>query len=424
MRRKKPISRLEQKSRRRKNKITLFRKKGFVQIVEVAVAALLIVLALPAFFSWLNVKQDWSRHDLTVAGSGIIHSLEAGGNMSQIYNNTQEILREIDSVRPSNVRYSIYSEGAPKPKISVACISCTDAQLLYAKNIFTPAFFDGRFITFTVDRVNMSLLPSIPVNYDVSVFIYFSDADWTAQKQNITNYLSSGKGIIAIQPATNGGDFLGIFNLSNAGGAASYQNFTSYYPARSDIEMYFLAFGFDVATADDGTGNYAGTWFIWENQININTTGASVQIDGVGTKAEGETFSLNGPDLNLHSFKVKKILADKSGVIFQTLDKNFAFKDFWNPGENKVEGNNILTGDQAVTYSLMTKNNTAIWISDSAYSDEYKALIKSAAASLSESYYIVSPMNAKDTAVVNYFTTLCCDAVGTAKLTFAFWYVF
>jgi hypothetical protein len=395
-----------------------------VQIVEVAVAALLIVLALPAFFSWLNVKQDWARHDLTVAGSAIVHSLEAGGNMSQIYTNPQEIFREMDSVKPSNIRYSIYSEGAPKTKISVACISCSDAQLWYARNIFTPALLNNRFINFTVERADMSLLPSIPVSYDVAAFIYFSDADWAAQRQNITNYLSAGKGIIAIQPATNGGDFLGIFNLSNAGGAASYQNFTSYYPARSDIERYFLAFGFDVATADDGTGTYAGTWYIWENQVKINTTGASVQIDGVGTKAEGGTFALNGPDSKPHSFKVKKIWTDRSGVIFQALDKNFVFKDFWNPGENKVEGNNILTGDHAVTYSLMTKNSNAIWISDSAYSDEHKALIKSAAASLSESYYIVSPVNAKNSAVVNNFITLCCDAAGTAKLTFAFWYVF
>ncbi len=409
---------------RRKNRHTAVRK-GFVQVIEVAIAALLIVLVLPTFFSWINVKQDWARHDLIVSGIGVFHSLEASGNLSQIFNNTQEIIREMDFVKPANVKYSIYSEGMPKTTISLACISCTDAQLYYAKNVFSPALFNGMFLNFSIEKFDLSAMPSIPGNYDVAVFINYTDANWTSQKQKISDYLAGGDGIIAMQKASNGIDFMNLFNLTeNPVGSASYQNFSSYYPAGSNIGKYFLAFGFDISTVNDGTGIYRGTWYIWETSKQINTTGAAVEILGVGTKTEGQTFTMTGPDGKTYSFRVKKIWPDRNGVIIQALDKGFVFKNFWETGESKVRGNNILIGDQASTYSLMTKNNSAIWISDFPNSDEYRILAKAAAESVSEKYYLVKPVNVKSSANVNAFINTCCDAPTTSKLTFTFWYVY
>ncbi len=401
------------------------RKKAFVQVIEVAISALLIVLVLPTFFSWINVKQDWARHDLIASGAGIIHSLEAGGNMSQIFSNPQEIIREMDLVKPANVKYSIYSEGAPKAVASMACISCSDAQLSYAKSVFSPTLFNGMFLNFSIESFSLSAAPSIPGNYDVAVFINYTDADWTAQKQKISNYLAGGNGILALQKASGNADFKQTFNLTeNAAGSASYQNFSSYYPAGSNIGKYFLGFGFDVATADDGSGLYSGVWYIWETPKQINSTGASVQIQDVGTKTEGQTFTLTVPDGKSYSFRVKKIWPDRSGVIIQALDKGFAFKNFWETGETKVIGNNMLVGDLASTYSLAVKNNSAVWVSDFPNSDEYRTLAKAAAASISEKYYLVKPANVKNSANVNVFVNACCDAPVTARLTFAFWYMY
>jgi len=403
-------------------------RKGFVQVIEVAIAALLIVLVLPVFFGWLNVKQDWARHDLAASGTGVISSLEAGGNLSQIFSNTQEIIREIEAIKPANVKYSIYAEGAPKPRILMAC-ACSDAQLSYTKSIFTPALFNGGTVNFTIEKIDLGALPSIPGNYDVTVFINYADSDWTANRQKISDYLKTGKGIIAIQAASGGADFLNTFNLSSAGGSASYQNFTSYIPAGTNIEKYFVGFGFDVPTADGGTGTYRGIWNIWEKQKRINTTGTTVGLEDYGiVLGEGGIFSLpsaESPDGNKYSFRVKKIWADKSGVVFQPLNKSFVFKDFLNPGENKVAGNSILKGESAITYSLMAKNGTAVWLSDNkTVSDEHRALAKAAAASLSENFYLVKPMNVKNSVNVNSFLTLCCDVPATAKLTFSLWYVY
>lgn len=404
-------------------------RKGFVQVIEVAIAALLIVLVLPVFFGWLNVKQDWARHDLAASGTGIIRSLEVGGNMSQIFNNTQEVIREIEAIKPANVKYSIYAEGVPKPRILMAC-ACSDAQLSYAKSIFTPALFNGEIVNFTIEKIDLGALPSIPGNYDVAVFINYADSDWTANRQKVSDYLKSGKGIIAIQPASSGADFMNTFNLSNAGGSASYQNFTSYIPAGTNIEKYFLGFGFDVSTADDGTGTYRGIWNIWDNQKRINTTGTKVGLEDYGiVLGEEGIFSLpasESPDGREYYFRVKKIWADKSGVVFQPLNKSFVFKDFLNSGESMVVGNSILKGEAATTYSLMAINNTAIWLSDNktAASNEYRALAKAAAASLSENFYLVTPQNVKNSVNVNSFTTFCCDMPATVKLTFSLWYVY
>lgn len=402
-------------------------RKGFVQVIEVAIAALLIVLVMPVFFSSLSAKQDWARHDLIVSGSGIVRSLEAGGNMSQILNNTQEIIRGIEALKPANVKYSIYAEGTPKPGISIACVSCSDAQLSYAQGVFTPAIFNGRLVNFTVEKFDMGSQPLIPGNFDAAVFIDYSG--WAAQKQKISDYLAQGKGIVAMQAASGDSDFLNMFNLSVAGGSASYQNFTAYYPAGTNIEKYFIGFGFDVATpADAGSGYNKGDWHIWDAIREVNTTGAKVGFKDSGTElSEGQTFSLSGaPDGITYSFRVKKIWSDKSGAVFQPLDKRFVFNDFLGASESKVKGNSILAGEQAATYSLMAKNNSAIWISSnkSFANDDYRALVKAAAASLAESFYLVKPQNPKNSVNVNAFESFCCDAPETVRLTFSLWYVY
>ncbi len=406
------------------------RKKAFVQVIEVAIAALLIVLVLPAFFSWLNVKQDWARHDLLVSGTGIVRALEAGGNISQIFNNTQDLVREIEAVKPPNVKYSIYADGLPKQNISVACASCSGSQLSFLRGMLAFSRLNGMPVNFSVENMTLDLIPSIPQSYDLAVFMDYADADWTAQRQKVYNFLNSGKGIVALQDASNGADFNSIFNLSNAGGSASYQNFTSYYPAGTDVAKYFLAFGFDVATPNDaGSGYNSGTWRLWDSDRIINTTGTKAGFADSGIElSEGEKFLLaeNG---KAYQFRVKTIRPDKSGVVIQPLNKSFPFRDFWNPGEKKVEGNNVLIGDNTPTYSLMTRNGNAIWISDNSTeaSHEYKALVKAAAAAISEmsgKVYIVRPQNIKESVNVKTFMNLCCDNPDVARLTFSFWYIY
>lgn len=417
----------ESGSRKKEKQNHSVMKKGFVQVIEIAIAALLIVLVLPVFFSSLSAKQDWARHDLIVSGSGIVRSLEAGGNMSQILNNTQEIIRGIEALKPANVKYSIYAEGTPKPNIFLACVSCSDAQLFYAQGVFTPAIFNGRLVNFTVEKFDLGSQPLIPGNFDAAVFIDYSG--WAAQKQKILYFLAQGKGIVAMQAASGDSDFLNMFNLSVAGGSASYQNFTAYYPAGTNIEKYFLGFGFDILTADDGTGTYRGIWNIWDSRKKINTTGTNVGLEDYGiVLGEGGIFSLpatESPDGRTYSFRIKKIWADRSGVVVQSMNKSFVFKDFLGAAESKVKGNSILEGEGA-TYSLMAKNNSAIWISSNKTfaNGEYRALAKAAAASLAESFYLVKPQNPKNSVNVNAFESFCCDAPETVKLTFLLWYVY
>ncbi len=416
-----------------------FGRKAFVQVIEVAIAALLIVLVLPAFFSWLNVKQDWARHDLLVSGTGIVRALEAGGNLSQIFNNTQDLVREIEAVKPPNVKYSIYAEGLPKQNISVACVSansqaCGASQLSFLRSALSFSWLNGIPVNFSVDGVSIDSVPSIPQAYDIAFFMDYADGDWTAQKRKISDFLNSSKGVIALQgapAAASGADFEEIFNLSNAGGNAVYQNFTSYYPAGTDVAKYFLAFGFDIATPDDaGFGYRSGTWRIWDSNRIINTTGTKAGFADTGIElAEGGKFSLseNGKP---YEFKVKAIRADRSGVVIQPLNKSFPFADFLNPGEKKVEGNNILFGDGLPnSYSLAARNGNAVWISGNSTeaSHEYKTLVKAAVAAITEmsgKVYIVRPQNVKDSVNVETFMNLCCDSPDVARLTFSFWYVY
>lgn len=400
------------------------RKKGFIQIVEVALAAFLIIIALPAMFSGLNVKLSWERSDLISAGNNIFSSLRASGNLTKILNETQQIIREIDKIRPANMKYSLLVEGTPKQRVLVGCV-CDDSQTQYAKELLTPVFVNNRWLNFTVNKTDIDNLRQ----YDVILFIDY--ADWTNQKQKIQNYLT-GSGIVAVQKATSNSAFMEIFNLTSAGGSASYQNFTKYLPQEDKIPKYFLGFGFDVSTPTSIENKKQGYWYIWENATQVNISSNKVEIQDVGTKSEGELFLLNAktknnalPDKN-YLFKVKKIFSDV--VVFQAMNTSFIFKDFLGLAEDKVRGKNILYGENPVSYSLMTINGTApaaaVWVSDFPKSDEYSALVKSAVASLAEKFYIVSPQNVKKEAKVSTFLSLCCDMPEVIKLTLTLWYIF
>lgn len=398
----------------------VMKKKGFIQIVEVALAAFLIIMALPSLFSGLNVRLEWSRTDLISSGNNMFSTLAASGNLTKVLNETQQVIRDIEKIRPMNMKYSLLVEGTPKQNILVGC-PCNDAQYEYAKQLLTPTFFNGRWVNFTVNKTDINAI----FQHDALLFVNYTD--WTAQKQKIQDYLKSGKGIVAINGTygTNT-DFNEIFNLSAGAGSAAALNFTKYAPSENKIAKYFLGFGFDVNASASMENKKQGYWYIWENATQVNiTSDRRLEIQDVGIKSEGEIFIVNSrtknnalPDSN-YAFRVKKIFSDL--VFIQPLNASFVFNNFVNSNEQKVKGNNIVSNSG---FAAMTVNGSAVWISDFSKSDEYRTLVKSVVASLTKKFYLVSPQNVKNEASVSTFVSGCCDMPETIKLTLTLWYIF
>jgi len=393
--------------------------KGFIYLLEIAVAAILIVVVLGIFFA-VKVKLNWERSDLIAAGNNMLNSLKQDGKIIDILNGD---VSSIDNVSSVNINYGLKILGSPKSKIVVGCVSNKD----YIKSLLTDTYVNGHWINFTVEDC-FDINAGIPDYYDAVVFVNYTGYSTSSVKSNITEYLKKGGVVIGINATiTSEQNFNDIFNLTWPGAQPSTPlNFTFYDPSRDDITKYFLGFGFDINTPNSVDSKKWGYWYIWEDSRKVNITANAVDIenktaDEVGLKniPEGGTFNLKmpPPDSIWHTFKVKKIFWDNK-VIIQPLNKSFVFRDF---SEKNVRGNNIVS-NSLNTYAALTTNNSAIWISDFPLSDEYRTLVKAAIASRKDEWYAKQPYPTKETTEVSSFVSLCCDMPETPELTFILWY--
>lgn len=383
--------------------------KGFIYFLELAISAILITIILITFFT-VRIKQDWERSYLISLGNDIFNYLRNSENIIKLLNNDTS---EIDSIIPPNIDYNLKISGSPKSNIKVGCIDVTSCN--YINNLLTETYVNNHWVNFTVEQFDIN--NGLPSDYDAVIFVNYMEYSNPSIKSNIIDYLKKGGIVLGINRTSSPLDetFGNIFNLTSGSGSSSIINFTFYYPSRDKIEKYFLGFGFD---------GYVD-WYIWESEWRIDYGSNYVNITKVLEPnknriflSEGDVFSLTAPDLNNYFFKIRKIWYPTIvKVDFQPLNKSFVFKDF---SEKNVKGNNIV-GDGS-NYAALTTNNSAIWISDFLWSDEYRTLIKAAIASRRDEWYVKQSYPTKETIEISSFVSLCCDMPEIAELTLYLWY--
>ena len=385
--------------------------KGFVYLLEIAVAAILIVMVLGMFYT-VSIKLNWESSDLIAIGDSMFNSLKQSGKIIDVLNGDSTSIGNVTSV---NIDYGLKITGSPKPKIEVGCTDSVNCY--YIDNLLTDTYINGHWINFTVEEFNIT--SGIPDYYDAIVFVNYTGYSNPSVKSNITEYLKKGGVVVGINATISNtdNDFNTIFGLTSTSSATGNYNFTIYNPSIDTIPQYFLGFGFDAYT----------TWYIWEDGWLIDYGSNYVNITKLSNpsinktfRTEGSVFDLTGPDGRNYFFKVRKIwFPTIARVDFQPTNKSFVFKDF---GEaNDVTGKfNVLslpTGQAA-----MTTNNSAIWISDFPTSDEYRTLLKAAIVSRKNEWYAKQPYPTGSATEVSSLVSLCCDMPETPKLTFILWY--
>lgn len=389
--------------------------KGFIYLVEIVVASILIAIVLGIFFSTQTIKLNWERSDLIAIGDNIFYVLKNSDKINNLINND---FNDIEKIRPPNVEYGLKIVGTPKNNIIVGCYN-SPSVCNYLEEILTQSYLNGRWISFDVQSYDSIYDISID-NFDSLIFVdqasLFSDSSFRGY---VKNFLDDGGVVIAINSINSNtpSEFLQFFNLTfSPSSALSNLYFETYNPKEEKIEKYFLGFGFDI--------NFKTTentyWYIWEQKRLVKfSTPSSIIIQGVGILYEGDTFSLYGPDGKSYGFKVKKIFYPQK-VFIQPLDTNFVFKDF---SEHNVKGNNIVV-NVLKSYAGMTKNYNAIWISDFPNSDEYRTLVKSALGSRINEWSLKEFTTEKETVTISYFTSTCCDIPEIVEIILILWYRF
>jgi len=389
--------------------------KGFIYLIEIAVAAIIMTIVLSVFFS-IRIKQDWEKPDLISAGNNLFNSVR--NDNSFVFNVLEGNLSKVNLNIPANVKYGLKIIGSPKSNINIGCyINCDYLKgLLGSPPIYGGSVYvNGRWINFTVNPPFDINAGNIPPYFDAIVLINYTNYSDATIKSRLNNYLNNGGVVIGINATFNNADngLNNTFNLTAVSASSQTINFTFYNTFVDDIAKYFLGIGMDAYNQ----------WYIWENLWNVyygndgnNYVNITSTSDNRTFLHENDTFNLTHPiDGNKYFFKVKKIWYPNR-VDFQILNKSFAFKDF---SEHNVAGNNIVGTSN---YAALTTNNSAVWISDFPQSDEYRTLLKAAILSRIDNWTPKGVYTTKEKTTVSSFVSLCCDMPETTELYLTLWY--
>ena len=391
--------------------------KGFMHLIEVAVAGILIMIILGLFFTTEEVKLNWERPDLISTSSNVLNAITASGKLPGIFSDSAATLADIENLTPANIEYGIRVYGTPPNDVKIGCASsCSDIRSMLSKG----SYVNGRWIKFSVEEVDMST--DDLVIYDAVMFKDYSN--YGAYESKINNYIRDGGTVIAIEnvSASPSDAFKNIFGLSSSAGSSSYSNFTSYNPTDNKISKYFLGFGFLAeGTSDLGSGTKQGQLDIWDKRITFNLTSTYIKINGQ-TAQEGGNFTLTAPDSSSINFRVKKIFFSASPypiVAIQPMGDDFVFNNTLN---TKYVGNKAIVGVH--NSASCTVNGTAIWIQefkDVGEAQDYRTLVKAAAATSSDDWYLKDVRSDRERAGSSVFLPMCCDMPETAQIEMISW---
>ena len=180
--------------------------KGFVYLLEIAIAAILMVVVLSTFFA-IRVKQNWETSDLIAAGNNILSYISQ--NRSFFINILNENLTDVEKVKPPNIDYGLNVKGSPKSNIIVG-YNQTEYQS-YIEDLLTPVYVNGRWVNFTLEEFNFE--EGIPNHLDAVVFVYYTAAEYRKYESKIQDYLNKGGAVVGINTFINDQAFLDIFGL-------------------------------------------------------------------------------------------------------------------------------------------------------------------------------------------------------------------
>jgi hypothetical protein len=382
--------------------------KGFVYLLEIAVAAILMVVVLSTFFA-IRVKQNWESSDLVDSGNNMLNYIKQ--NESSFVRILDEDFTEVEKIKLSNIGYGLTVKGSPRSTIKVGYAQIE--MLPYIESILTDAYLNDRFIHF--HKEGFEIDNDIPNFLDAIILVNFTGYETPEIKNNIKNYLNSGGVVIGINGTYGENtDFREIFGLNTFSSSSADNYFVSYDPSTEDIEKYFMGIGFNLTTS----------WYLWEEEWTVAYGSDYINITRGGTERnyleEGDIFDLPYPSVGSYWFRVKKIWSGNSEASVQPLNTSFVFKDF-SDSFGVIGNKNVV--DKSSGQAAMTSNGSAIWISDFPYSSEYLTLVKAALVSRNDNWIARGVYTTKETTTVSSFFSLCCDMPETAELEITLWYI-
>ncbi|MCD6477087.1 MAG: hypothetical protein J7K26_02915 [Candidatus Aenigmarchaeota archaeon] len=262
--------------------------KGFIYLIEIAVAGILIAIILSSLLSAQEVKTNWDRAELIETGNDIIHSLKSTNEFINIFNSTVDI----DKLTPPYVNYTIKVYGIPKNNIKVG----TNREALI-KSYLDDVIVNNRKISYDVTSIDYDNVYS----FDVLVFVDEYDERY---KNKLIDF-SKERGIVGINFEEN--DFENFYYIGND------------KEIDNKVKKYFKGIGFFEPAS--GTTPPTGSFDFNGDSINFIINDDSIEVIDDGIYYVGDSIIIGG-----YEFTIKKI--DKLDGVWILPEQSFVDQYF------------------------------------------------------------------------------------------------
>lgn len=167
--------------------------KGFMHIIEVVFAVILIFFVFTSFAKLPSIAEDWSKIKLKILANDVLNVLD---KKNIDWFNETVISNEMNKILPSNIIYSVSLQNVIKPKIKIGCFckgaDCDKIDEIFSENSFV---INDVNVSFDVVKVN-NINELFSLDFDISLIYGYEDL--TYYESAIRNFLSYDKGIMEI----------------------------------------------------------------------------------------------------------------------------------------------------------------------------------------------------------------------------------
>jgi len=444
--------------------------KGFIYLIEVAIAAVLIFFTFAMIFSFGISSEKTERFD-AVSLSDQLNTLEP----YQLAYNASALRAAI----PQKYNFSVSVDGLPNETIRVACLKSLALDCQNLKQWLNPIYINNRTINFEITNIAGT---SDIFNYDV--LVTFKNNSDTQTDPNIARYLAEDRPLVAITKPSS--SMLGNFSLqisdiayegcSCAGSSASCIHFFVIYNKTNEINdfsKYFYGIGFFINTSETKTWQYVyvrnysvglGKYYDFNYTINVSLSNNKVNISANSTSLGGQPLpfddccypnnysssNLNeGAFFNLFymNYMIKKITSDGfyiqpkiNDIENSIIDPGCSYSKYYHVSRNLTDysidsstcvrsgsGVDLIRTNNVIYCSEATKFGNKIWIAKprSGFENfpEYATIVQAAVLDVAPKHREFLFGNSTSRyADITLQKSLCCDVPERFSVKIRIWY--
>ncbi|MBI2076705.1 MAG: hypothetical protein HYT72_05660 [Candidatus Aenigmarchaeota archaeon] len=172
-------------------------RKGFIRILEVIIASLILLASLSFFFAATTTKTGNELEQMRV--EDVLASVQKSGLLESFVktNDITGLNAKLKALMPQPIDFSIEISGIPNPEIRIGC-NCTDAKKTELENILSPLAFSykQRSIKIVIQKIKLEEIAG--ATFDI---LFFFDKEsmfhTNPDKQeklitNLTRFLENG----------------------------------------------------------------------------------------------------------------------------------------------------------------------------------------------------------------------------------------